>query len=82
MRKIKAVYFNDIKESELIQFAHSVNFSEWVKVKIKEELSPTLPERTEQAILLLIEQRLKMYSLAEKSGVKDDELVDDLKNFF
>lgn len=37
-RQIKKVSFNPEKEKELLEFASSVNFSEWVKQKIKEEL--------------------------------------------
>lgn len=38
-RQIKKVSFNPDTENELLEFANSVNFSEWVKQKIKEELS-------------------------------------------
>lgn len=38
-RQIKKVSFNQEKEKELLEFAISVNFSEWVKRKIKEELN-------------------------------------------
>ena len=82
MRKIKGVYFNQITDEELLNFANSVNFSDWVKDRIKEQLSPKLPERTEKAILELIEKRLEKYTMLEKAGIKDTELIDDLANFF
>lgn len=38
-RQIKKVSFNSETEKDLLEFATSINFSEWVKQKIKEELS-------------------------------------------
>lgn len=38
-RQIKKVSFNTETEEDILKFANSVNFSEWVKQKIKEELS-------------------------------------------
>ena len=41
-RQIKKVSFNSETEKDLLEFATSVNFSEWVKKKIKEELNKAL----------------------------------------
>ena len=41
-RQIKKVSFNPDTEKNLLDFANSVNFSEWVKQKIKEELNKAL----------------------------------------
>ena len=38
-RDTKRVSFNIEKEAELLEFANSVDFSNWVKDKIKAELS-------------------------------------------
>lgn len=38
-RDTKRVSFNKEKEAELLEFANSVDFSNWVKDKIKAELS-------------------------------------------
>jgi hypothetical protein len=38
-RDTKRVSFNTEKEAELLEFANSVDFSNWVKDKIKSELS-------------------------------------------
>lgn len=38
-RQVKKVSFNSETEKDLLEFATSVNFSEWVKQKIKKELS-------------------------------------------
>lgn len=38
-RDTKRVSFNTEKEAELLEFANSVDFSNWVKDKIKAELS-------------------------------------------
>lgn len=38
-RDTKRVSFNKEKEAELLEFANSVDFSNWVKNKIKEEIS-------------------------------------------
>lgn len=38
-RDTKRVSFNKEKEAELLKFANSVDFSNWVKNKIKEEIS-------------------------------------------
>ena len=38
-RQTKRVSFNTEKEAELLEFANSVDFSNWVKDKIKAELS-------------------------------------------
>ena len=38
-RQIKKVSFNTENEKEILEFANSVNFSEWVKQKIKESMS-------------------------------------------
>ena len=40
-RDTKRVSFNIEKEAELLEFANSVDFSNWVKDKIKAELSST-----------------------------------------
>lgn len=37
-RDTKRVSFNKEKESELLEFANSVDFSNWVKDKIKREI--------------------------------------------
>lgn len=37
-REIKRASFNKETEAELLEFANSVDFSGWVKGKIKEEL--------------------------------------------
>lgn len=37
-RETKRVSFNKEKESELLEFANSVDFSNWVKDKIKREI--------------------------------------------
>lgn len=38
-RQIKKVSFNAETEKELLEFANSVDFSNWVKQKIKESMS-------------------------------------------
>lgn len=38
-RDTKRVSFNIEKEAELLEFANSVDFSNWVKNKIREEIS-------------------------------------------
>lgn len=40
-RKIKKVSFNAETEKELLDFANSVDFSNWVKQKIKESMLNT-----------------------------------------
>ena len=42
-RDTKRVSFNTEKEAELLEFANSVDFSNWVKDKIKAELSRNDP---------------------------------------
>lgn len=38
-RIVKRISFNSEKESDLIEFCNKVDFSKWVKEKIKHELS-------------------------------------------
>lgn len=38
-RDVKRVSFNIEKEKELLEFANSVDFSNWVKQKIKEAIT-------------------------------------------
>ena len=38
-RRVKRVSFHPVKDADLLRFANTVNFSDWAKQKIKDELS-------------------------------------------
>ena len=61
-RKIKAVYFNDETENDLLSFANSLNnFSDWVKDKIKAEINkkPELNPELKAIIEQYLAEKLK-----------------------
>lgn len=43
-RKIKPVSFNTETEADLLEYANSLDFSEWTKQKLKQEMDIQSPE--------------------------------------
>lgn len=77
-RKVKAVYFGDGEDQKMLQHANSkINFSEWVKVRLREEMEG---KYIKQTIRDLIKEEL---GNIEKISSKEILVsLDDLDQFY
>jgi hypothetical protein len=80
-RKIVGIYFNDITEAPLLQYANKCgNFSAFVKNCIKEKMDPRqlISPEIERAIQEMIKKQITIYDAPRR----DDGLRNDLEDYF